>query len=137
MSTFILPNTRAATAGPTGPSTASWSAGCARTNGPPPISGGEYLGGETKREAMRCLKRYVAREVYRALLAPTARRHADGAYLATRRKRLGLLRREVASELGVRVETVSAIERERAKYFAARDKYEVCSKGLRRIGNVH
>lgn len=80
--------------------------------------------GKTKREAMRCLKRYVAKEVYRALLAPTARRHADGASLATRRKRLGLLQREVANELGVRVETVSATERERAKYLAARDKYE-------------
>lgn len=80
--------------------------------------------GKTKREAMRCLKRYVAREVYRVLLAPTARRHADGTSLATRRKRLDLLQREVASELGVRVEMVSAIERERAKYFAARDEYE-------------
>lgn len=44
--------------------------------------------------------------------------------LATRRKRLGLLQREVANELGVRVETVGAIERERGKYLAARDKYE-------------
>ena len=26
--------------------------------------------GKTKREAMRCLKRYVAREVYRALVPP-------------------------------------------------------------------
>ena len=34
--------------------------------------------GKSKREAMRCLKRYVAREAYRALMSPTATRHAAG-----------------------------------------------------------
>ena len=37
--------------------------------------------GKSKREAMRCLKRYVAREVYRALMSPTTTRHAAGAEL--------------------------------------------------------
>lgn len=62
--------------------------------------------------------------IYRALLAPAATRHADGALLASRRGRLGFLRREVAGTLGIRVETVSASETERAKYFEARDAYE-------------
>ena len=91
--------------------------------------------GKSKREAMRCLKRYIAREAYRALLAPTTRRHADGALLAARRKRLGILQREVAGELGIRVETVSAIETERAKYFEARDAYEAMLDSLENSKN--
>ena len=90
---------------------------------------------KSKREAMRCLKRYIAREAYRALLAPTTRRHADGALLAARRKRLGILQREVAGELGIRVETVSAIETERAKYFEARDAYEAMLDSLENSKN--
>ena len=73
---------------------------------------------------MRCLKRYIAREVYRALMSPTAMRHADGASLAARRKRAGLLQRDIAARLGVRAEVVSSIETERAKRMATRDSYE-------------
>ena len=91
--------------------------------------------GKSKREAMRCLKRYMAREAYRALLAPTARRHADGALLAARRKRLGVLQREVAGELGIRVETVSAIETERVKHFEARGAYEALLDSLENTVN--
>lgn len=80
--------------------------------------------GKSKREAMRCLKRYIAREVYRALMSPTATRHADGASLAARRKRAGLLQRDIAARLGVRAEVVSSIETERAKHMATRDSYE-------------
>ena len=74
---------------------------------------------------MRCLKRYVAREVYRALLSPTATKHASGAELAARRRRAGLRQRDVASRFGVRSEVVSNIEAERAKNVATRDSYEV------------
>lgn len=80
--------------------------------------------GKSKREAMRCLKRYIAREVYRALMSPTVTRHAGGASLAARRKRAGLLQRDVAARLGVRAEVVSSIETERAKHMAVRDSYE-------------
>ena len=80
--------------------------------------------GKSKREAMRCLKRYVAREMYRALMLPTATRHAAGASLAARRKRVGLLQRDVAARLGVKAEVVSSIETERAKHTAVRDSYE-------------
>lgn len=81
--------------------------------------------GKSKREAMRCLKRYIAREVYRVLMSPTVTRHAGGASLAARRKRAGLLQRDVAARLGVRAEVVSSIETERAKHMAVRDSYEV------------
>lgn len=80
--------------------------------------------GKSRREAMRCLKRYVAREVYRALTSPTATRHAAGADLAARRRRAGLSQRDVASRLGVRSEVVSGIETERSKNMATRDSYE-------------
>ena len=80
--------------------------------------------GKSKREAMRCLKRYVAREVYRALMSPTTTRHAAGAELAARRKRAGLLQRDIADRLGIRTEVVSSIETERAKYLKTRDDYE-------------
>lgn len=80
--------------------------------------------GKSRREAMRCPKRYVAREAYRALLAPARKRHADGPFLAARRNSLGLLKREVVGAIGVRVETASAIETERAEYFKARDAHE-------------
>lgn len=80
--------------------------------------------GKSKREAMRCLKRYAAREVYRTLMSPTATRHASGIELAARRKRIGLLQRDVAARLGIRAEVVSSIETERAKHLKARDAYE-------------
>ncbi len=80
--------------------------------------------GKSKREAMRCLKRYVAREVYRGLMSPTATRHAAGAELAARRKRAGLLQRDIADRLGTRTEVVSSIETERAKYLKTRGDYE-------------
>lgn len=56
-------------------------------------------------------------------MSPTAMRHADGASLAARRKRAGLLQRDIAARLGVRAEVVSSIT-ERAKRMATRDSYE-------------
>jgi hypothetical protein len=37
--------------------------------------------GKSKREIMRCLKRYIAREVYRVLVAPTAASQSIGSGL--------------------------------------------------------
>lgn len=71
--------------------------------------------GKSKREAMRYLKRYIAREVYRDLMSPTATRHADGPSLASRRRRAGLLQRDVAARLGASVSVISGIEPEKAK----------------------
>lgn len=79
---------------------------------------------KSKREAMRCLMRYVAREVYRTLMSPTTTGHASGASLAARRKRAGLPQRDIADRLGIRTEVVSSIETERAKYLKTRDDYE-------------
>lgn len=43
---------------------------------------------------------------------------------ASRRKRAGLLQRDIAARLGVRAEVVSSTETERAKRMATRDSYE-------------
>ena len=83
------------------------------------IRGQDQTGGDALPETI-----YSEGGVYRALPAPAASRHAGGALLASRRKRLGLLQREVAGALGIRVETVSAIETERTKCLDARDAYE-------------
>ena len=80
--------------------------------------------GKSKREAMRCLKRYIAREVYRVLLSPTAVKHASGSSLAARRKFAGLLQRDVADALGVHSAVISSIETERAKHMETRSAYE-------------
>ena len=70
------------------------------------------------------MKRYVAREVYRGLMPPTATSNTAGAGLAARRKRAGLLQRDITDRLGVRTEVISSIETERAKYLKTRDDYE-------------
>lgn len=92
--------------------------------------------GKSRREAMRCLKRYVAREAYRALMSPTATRHAAGPSLAARRKRAGLLQRDVAARLGIRPSVVSSIETERAKHMAERGAYETFLDGVERLNNA-
>ena len=92
--------------------------------------------GKSKREARRCLKRYVAREAYQALMSPTATRHAAGPSLAARRKRAGLLQRDVAARLGIRPSVVSSIETERAKHMAERDAYEAFLDGVERLNNA-
>lgn len=46
--------------------------------------------GKTKREIMRCLKRFTAREVYPTLRRPMRLKYARGSILADMRKSLGL-----------------------------------------------
>ena len=68
--------------------------------------------GKTKREAKRCLKRYVAREAYRAIMNPAGSGPApDGAALRAARASLGMTQSAVASMLGVSQSKVSAVER--------------------------
>lgn len=80
--------------------------------------------GKGRRGAMRRLKGRVAREVYRGLMPPAATRRAAGAGLAARRRRAGLLRRDIADGPGIRAEVISSIETERAKYLKTRGDYE-------------
>lgn len=79
--------------------------------------------GKSKREIMRCLKRYVAREVFRALLHPAETRHPSGDALRAKRVSAGLTQKEVAARLGVENIRISEIERNVRKHFEIRDRY--------------
>ena len=64
--------------------------------------------GKSTREIMRCLKRYVAREVYRALTRPgDAPAPPDPAALRAARRSAGLSQRQVAEALGLSQSSVS------------------------------
>lgn len=68
--------------------------------------------GKSTREIMRCLKRYVAREVYRALTRPCdAPAPPDPAALRAARRSAGLSQRQVAEALGLSQSSVSGAER--------------------------
>lgn len=68
--------------------------------------------GKTKREAMRCLKRFIAREVYSTLRHPMRLKYARDSKLAGMRKWLGLTQKQVARELNVPNAGLSEIERD-------------------------
>ena len=69
--------------------------------------------GKSKREIMRCLKRYVAREIYRQLTNPVpAPAVAD---LRPLRHELGITLQEAASSLGEWPATLSRLERGRTR----------------------
>lgn len=80
--------------------------------------------GKTKREAMRCLKRYVAREVYSILLDPTSTKHPSGNGLAVRRNALGMSQKAIAGKLGVPNARISEIEREKRLHPEIRAEYD-------------
>jgi hypothetical protein len=65
--------------------------------------------GKTKREIVRCLKRYIAREVFRHLTAPAT--VPSGPELRTARQNANLSLKTVASALGTWPIRISKIER--------------------------
>lgn len=67
-------------------------------------------GGMTKKEAIRCLCRFVAREVYKLMTGPQEPL-PDGRELASRRRELGLTQAMVGDALGMEPGTVSRLER--------------------------
>lgn len=67
--------------------------------------------GKSRREIVRCLKRYVAREIFRLLVVPEA--VPDGADLRTARIARGLSQTPVATALNTSVNAISRLERSR------------------------
>lgn len=65
--------------------------------------------GKTQRDVVRCLKRYVAREIYRLLVDPPPVISAAG--LRTRREAFGISQHKAASALGVSNMDISRFER--------------------------
>lgn len=79
--------------------------------------------GKSKKEIKRCLKRYVANEVYRALMDPKGVPDRQGSRLKEMRKSLGLTQRDVASMLLVSQAKISEIERNGRRYLDLEDRY--------------
>jgi len=65
--------------------------------------------GKSKRDIMRCLKRYAAREIYRQIINP--RPAPDNSDLRRTRTELGMTIATVAGELGQWVSIISRLER--------------------------
>jgi transposase len=65
--------------------------------------------GKSQREIIRCLKRYIAREIYRLIVEPVA--VPAGADLRSTRMSRGLGLAVVAAELGISMNTISQLER--------------------------
>ena len=68
--------------------------------------------GKSRREAVRCLKRYIAREVYRVLMDPNPDGAApEGPELAKMRKAMRVTQKKAAAELGLSAATLGHLER--------------------------
>ena len=70
---------------------------------------------KSDREIVRCLKRYIAREVYAILLDPSMPPH-PGPSLAEARKSIGLTQAEAAADLGTSVARLSCFENMKKRY---------------------
>lgn len=81
--------------------------------------------GKSDREVMRCLKRYVAREAYRALMRPhEIRRPADASALVTARRAARVSQVRAASILGTSEKYISMLERGQRELKPIRRAYE-------------
>jgi len=89
----------------------------------------EYLArrtkeGKSKREIMRCLKRAIAREIYRVLTRPHATQAQATVDLTLLREARGLTLTDVAHALGTWPARISDIEKHRRPLPALRQRYE-------------
>lgn len=81
--------------------------------------------GKSDREVMRCLKRYVAREAYRALMHPhEIRRPADASALVAARRAARVSQVRAASILGTSEKYISMLERGQRDLKPIRRAYE-------------
>lgn len=78
--------------------------------------------GKTRRDAERCLKRFIAREVYGILLDPSLPPHPGGS-LRDARKMLGLTQAEVAAALGTTTSKLSRYENRKRRYLWLEEAY--------------
>lgn len=81
--------------------------------------------GKSDREVMRCLKRYVAREAYRALMRPhEIRRPEDASELVAARRAAKVSQVRAASTLGTSEKYISMLERGQRELKPIRRAYE-------------
>lgn len=86
--------------------------------------------GKSKKEAIRCLKRYLCREVYRALLHPKEVPALHAHDLRADRTRIGLTQLQVAAMMGVKPARISEIERFPSRHPKLRAEYEDLLSGM-------
>ena len=80
--------------------------------------------GKSRREIIRCLKRYIAREVFRLLADPHQATHTDDpGELRHRRQAAGLSLAHAADQLNTWPATISVIERGKAPHHALAPAY--------------
>lgn len=80
--------------------------------------------GKSKRDAIRCLKRYIAKEVYRLLLLCYQSTPSSNEALALQRKSLGLKQAEVAKMLGIGTSKLSFLERNKIRNLELEQQYQ-------------
>ena len=92
--------------------------------------------GKGKLEAIRCLKRYIAREVYKLLLLCfETREEIDVHSLKMNRLRLGLKQRDVARMLKVGASRISELEREMKFSAELKLRYKMLLEDLQKCEN--
>lgn len=79
--------------------------------------------GKSRREIRRCVKRYVAREAYRALTRPRDVPEHPGPALAAARRAAGVTQAAAAGALGCSPQALSALERGRRRSPALAARY--------------
>lgn len=79
--------------------------------------------GKSKREAVRCLCRFIAREVFRLMTGPQEP-PCDQAQLAPRRKALGITQAQAALAAGLTRSKVGRLERLQEYHAEALRKYD-------------
>lgn len=87
--------------------------------------------GHSDREIMRCLKRYVAREVYRLITRPEA--VPSGDQLRAAREACDLPLRVPADQLGCSINTISRLERGVIHNAELASRYRVWLDGLKKL----
>lgn len=92
--------------------------------------------GKSKKEIKRCLKRYVANEVYRALMDPKGVPERQGSKLREKRMALGLTQRDVASMLLVPQHKISDIERGGKRHLGLEEQYCKALDALEKKGTL-
>lgn len=92
--------------------------------------------GKSKKEIVRCLKRYVANEVYHALMNPGRAAGNRGHDLGEIRKFLNLTQADVASVLEVPPSRISRIERGESKNLELEGRYRSLLEDVLKEGEI-
>lgn len=92
--------------------------------------------GKSKKEIIRCLKRYVANEVYRALMSPGDAVGNQGSDLREIRKFLNLTQADVAGVLEVAPSRISKIERGVSRSLELEGRYRSLLEDVLKEGEI-